>query len=135
MNSRRCLKIADRIDVLLQVELGRGIDLQRMVAEPLYIRDVLLVCDAHRGHELADLARQYRAALAETPEPDPAEERAATPSGWGAVTSGFVSSLFDAFRPSQPASSLPPETMDHATRAERDRRTREGGLRPGRGRR
>ena len=135
MNSRRCLKIADRIDLLLQSELGRGIDLQRMVAEPLYTRDVLLVCDAHRGHELADLARQYRAALAETPEPDPAEERAATPSGWGAVTSGFMSSLFDTFRPSQGAPSLSPETLDQASRAEHERRARQGGLLPARWRR
>jgi hypothetical protein len=135
MNSRRCLEIADRIDALLQDELGRGIDLQRMVAEPLYRRDVLLVCDAHRGHELADLARQYRAALAGTPEPDAAEERAAAPSGWGAMTSGFVSSLWDAFRPSQPTSSLPPETLDQASRAESEKGRREGGFLPGRGRR
>jgi hypothetical protein len=135
MNSRRCLKIADRIDVLLQSELGRGIDLQRMVAEPLYTRDVLLVCDAHRGHELSDLARQYRAAQAEVLESETVPESSAAPSGWGAVTSGFMSSLFDAFRPSQSASALPPEAVGHASRAERERLARLGGLLPERSRR
>ncbi len=127
MNARRCLTIADRMDVLLQAELGLGIDLQRLVGDALYARDVLLVCDAFHGHELADLARQFRAALDEAPAQDDAAPAAA--AGWGARSSGFMSSLLDAFRPSQPSTTLPPETLDEATRADHARRGRSWGLR------
>lgn len=54
------LKIAQRINLLLQRELAQGIDVQRMLAQPLYARDVLLVCDAVRGSDLAMLAQQFR---------------------------------------------------------------------------
>lgn len=118
MNSQRCLRIADRIDVLLQERLGCGIDLQRMMAEPAYRRDVLLVCDAHRGEELAKLARQFRDAAAEMvsgePSPSPSDDSA---------PGGIASSQFDASRPSDPASStLPPD--DPVARAELQRRAR-----------
>jgi hypothetical protein len=53
-------KIAQRLDVLLLRELGQGIDPLRMLAQPLYARDVLLVCDALRGSDLAMLAQQFR---------------------------------------------------------------------------
>jgi hypothetical protein len=95
VNTERCLKIARRIDGLLRVELGCGIDPQRMRTDALYARDVLLVCDAHPSHELADLAREYRSA-ASAPAEGAAE--VPTPSGWGTTTSGFVASLFDAWR-------------------------------------
>ena len=54
------LKIAQRINLLLQHELAQGIDVPRMLAQPLYARDVLLVCDAVRGSDLALLAQQFR---------------------------------------------------------------------------
>jgi hypothetical protein len=54
------LKIAQRIHELLQRELAQGIEVPRMLAQPLYARDVLLVCDAVRGSELATLAQQFR---------------------------------------------------------------------------
>ncbi len=79
MDTARCLKTADRIAALLRAELGEDIDRRRLVLEPLYARDVLLVCDAHAGHaqpELAllpGLARQFRAALA---APHPLHRRA-----------------------------------------------------------
>jgi hypothetical protein len=114
------MKIADRIDALLQAQLGQGIDLQRMLAEPLYARDVLLVCDSHRGHELAELARYYRLAAAEMVD-DP--KRQQTSSGFGGATSDFMSSLFDGFKPSEP-SSLPGATLDAARQAEVQRRAR-----------
>ena len=127
LNTRRCLLIADRIDVLLQARLGRGIDLQRMVAEPLYARYVLLVCDAHRGEELAQLAQRYRAAALEEPAEPPA---AASEAGRG--SSGFLSSLFDALRPARPeASSLPPDDHDAAARDELQRRAHDRSARPG----
>ena len=62
-------KIALRMDVLLQRELGQGIDAQRMLAQPRYARDVLLVCDALRGSDLAVLAQQFRHALVSVEEP------------------------------------------------------------------
>jgi hypothetical protein len=67
MNTRRCLKIAAHISRLLQRELGQGIEPKRMVAEALYARDVLLVCDALRGSHAAQLAAIYRSAAAEAP--------------------------------------------------------------------
>jgi hypothetical protein len=57
-------RIAQRMSQLLQVEIGTGVEVRRMLAQPLYARDVLLVCDAMRGSELAGLARQYRDAEA-----------------------------------------------------------------------
>ncbi len=89
MNTRRSLKIASRISALLQRELGEGVDAARMVAEPVYARDVLLVCEAMDGSELAELAPQFRAALAEAEEP----ESAGAPSS-GFSASRFLSSLF-----------------------------------------
>jgi hypothetical protein len=85
MNHRHCLKIADRISALLVRELGQGIDRQRMLAEPLYARDVLLVCDAHPGSELAAQARRFRDAMAA------AEAAAEQPGG---IASRFLHSLF-----------------------------------------
>lgn len=57
-------RIAQRMSQLLQVEIGTGVEVRRMLAQPLYARDVLLVCDAMRGSELARLAQQYRDAAA-----------------------------------------------------------------------
>ncbi len=65
MNQRRCIKVASRIDAGLRAELGEGIDALRMVAEPLYARDVLLVCDAMVGSELQSLSSLYRQAAAQ----------------------------------------------------------------------
>ena len=65
MNTRRCLQIADLLNELLLRELGEGVDGLRMVAEPLCARDVLLVCDAMPGTELAVLSQQYRIAASE----------------------------------------------------------------------
>lgn len=89
MNARRCLKIATRIGALLERELGLGVDAQRMLTERLYMRDVLLVCDAHRGSELAELATWFRRSAAEMPADG------AAPSGFGA-DSGFGISGFGA---------------------------------------
>jgi hypothetical protein len=130
MDTPRCLNIADRIDALLQVELGTGIDRQRMLSDALYARDVLLVCDAHRGHPLAALARDFRAAAAEVPveaaaptpapAPDPMPPEPPPPSGWGGGSSRFMSSLLDAFRPSR----LPPDDAEPPAPAEPPPRTR-----------
>lgn len=97
MNKRHCLKIADRISALLVRELNQGIDRQRMVAEPRYARDVLLVCDAHPGSELATQAQHFREALAAAQAADDKP---------GGVASRFFNSLFGdgpAPRPAGPA--------------------------------
>jgi hypothetical protein len=90
MNARRCLKIATRIGALLEREIGLGVDTQRMLTERLYMRDVLLVCDAHRQGEkaeLAELATWFRRAAAEVPADG------GPPSGFG-LDSGFGPSGF-----------------------------------------
>jgi hypothetical protein len=64
MDKQRCLKLALRIDVGLHAALGEGIDAKRMVAQPLYARDALLVCDALAGTDLPALAAAFRKAAA-----------------------------------------------------------------------
>ena len=86
MNPRRCLKIAQHMNARLLTDIGQGIDAPRVLADALYARDVLLVCDAMRGSELATLAQLYRAA--EKAEPDDVDARPS--SGFGA----FISSIF-----------------------------------------
>ncbi len=54
------LQIATKIHFFLLRELGQGIDVERMLTHRRYERDVLLVCEACKGTELAGLARQYR---------------------------------------------------------------------------
>ncbi|MDE2368888.1 MAG: hypothetical protein KGN16_07935 [Burkholderiales bacterium] len=93
MNKRRCHRVAGRIHLRLMAELGEGIDTERMVEDPLYARDVLLVCDALRGSDLAQLAVMYRAALRAEPRPEPtaaplpetAAAESTPPSTWGSI--------------------------------------------------
>jgi hypothetical protein len=110
MNISLSIKLAERISVLLLAELRHGIEPRRMVAEPLYARDVLLVCDACLGTELPALAQQFRAATAEPSEvpADRAPQAAPRPlaarptaartvapgTGRGFGASRFISSLF-----------------------------------------
>jgi hypothetical protein len=68
MDMHLCFKLAVRIDAGLLAVLGEGINAKRMVSQPLYARDVLLVCDALIGTELQALAVQFRQAAA--PEPN-----------------------------------------------------------------
>ncbi len=75
MNAQRRLKIAGRISALLEHELREGIDAPRMVVEPLYARDVLLVCEALPGTEGPMLAAQFRAADSLPPEQRPVPGR------------------------------------------------------------
>lgn len=123
MNARRCLKIASRIGALLQQEIGVGVDAMRMLNERLYMRDVLLVCDAHRGHELAELASWFRRSAAETPAD------VAPPSGFGVdsvfPSSGYGSTADDPRRPPSPAAlALVRQQLEQQRAA-----ARQGGLR------
>jgi hypothetical protein len=103
MNTRRCLKIADRINALLLRELRQGIDRQRMVDEPLYARDVLLVCEAFPGGDLSSLAKHFRAAAAEVAE-SPAQSNGPI-SGFSA--SRFLSSIFGPISTLEPPPNKP----------------------------
>jgi hypothetical protein len=104
MNIQRCLTIAVRIKALLQFELDHAIDPQRMVDEPLYARDVLLVCDTFHDGDLASLARHFRTAAAEPPPAAAAAARQATAADrataarrrMGFNASRFLDSLFGA---------------------------------------
>jgi hypothetical protein len=60
MADERRQRIAERMHLLLVRELGEGIDVGRMLAQPLYARDVLLVCEALRGSDLEVLGKQFR---------------------------------------------------------------------------
>jgi hypothetical protein len=89
MDTERCRHLAERLHQLLLQQLGMGLDPQRMLNEPLYARDVLLVCAAHPGSELATLAWEYRDAAApasrpastRTPRSEAAPARTARPAG------------------------------------------------------
>ena len=124
MNTRRCLKIAERMDALLLPELGQGVDSLRMVAEPLYARDVLLVCDALPGTEGATLAQQFRMAADEKPENQGSAAAPSRPPSAGRRSRLFAASLgarlSSGFSMSNPGagSSLPPQVeADHVVMA------------------
>ena len=85
MDASRRFRIANRIGLLLRREFGEGIDCQRMVADPLYARDVLLVCDASPGSDLASLAQHFRAAAVEPADPGAGPGFDADASGFGAT--------------------------------------------------
>ena len=64
-STNRRLQLATRIHYALRRETGIGIDVGRLLKQPLYARDVLLVCDACSGHDLPRLARAFRGAMQE----------------------------------------------------------------------
>jgi len=92
LDTRR--QLANRIHLLLRRELGQGIDVVRTLADPLYARDVLLVCDAMPGTEQASLAQQFRGI--EPPDRTPPSGDGEAPSGtlsrWPQDQSDFVAS-------------------------------------------
>jgi hypothetical protein len=102
-------RIAQRISLLLHQELGQGIDIKRMVTSELYARDVLLVCDALRGSDLAELSRLYRLA-AEREAEDEASGHSSIPPAWSdsrpsqpsSRSSIWPSSWFKPSRPGKP---------------------------------
>ena len=55
------LQFAHQLHQSLMRELGHEIEIERLVSDARYARDVLLVCDACPGTELANLAAQFRA--------------------------------------------------------------------------
>ena len=123
MNTRLCLKIAGRIDAGLQRELGEGIDLARMLADPTYTRDVLLVCDAFGDGDLRTLAQDFRAAATAQGADASAGSHEGEPSGFS--PSRFFNSLFGSN-----LGSGPPAHGEHGSASKA--RQRGGFLRRGR---
>lgn len=81
------MQLAARMHGLLLHELGQGIDVEQMLNSERYARDVLLVCAAYKGSELASLAQQY---LHTVPLPaPPLAGHARRPTEWSRNTSGF----------------------------------------------
>jgi hypothetical protein len=92
-------QLAQRIHQVLAHEIDHAIEVERLLTDPRYARDVLLVCDALPGSEAPPLARQFRA----LPLPPPPAANAAAagqptggapghaqqPTDWSRDTSGF----------------------------------------------
>ncbi len=71
MNANLRLQLANRIHLMLMRELGQGIDVAALLRQPVYARDVLLVCEALEGTDGPALARQFRAGAPVEPGPAP----------------------------------------------------------------
>ncbi len=119
MNSRRCLRIAERLQQPFESQLGIAIDPQRMLADDSYAQDVLTVCEAQTGSLLATLAQQYRLAAAEPPAPG--DGYAPDSSLFGGDSTGFGAS-----RP------LSNSVYDQERQAARAARKSPGWMSPGR---
>ena len=102
--ANRRLQVATRIHYALMREIGFGIDVGRLMKQPLYARDVLLVCDTCSGHDLRRLATAFRGLTA-------AEAEGGDSSG----ASQFASSLFQTS--SQPATEAPQSTSPESVPA------------------
>jgi hypothetical protein len=86
------LQLAQRLHQVLLREIDHAIEVERLLTDAHYARDVLLVCDALAGSEAPPLARQFRAL------PPPAADLAGGPGApghaqqstdWSRDTSGF----------------------------------------------
>ena len=86
--------IAQSISRLLELDLGKGVDARRMLNDPLYARDVLLVCEAQPGSELESLARRFRDAPAfRMRDPAPPTTGGVPSTGFGVSRPGVPSEL------------------------------------------
>ena len=83
------LQLAQHIHILLLREIDHAIEVERLLADPRYARDVLLVCDAVPGGELQPLARLFRDASLPQAGPPDAPGHAPQANDWGRDTSGF----------------------------------------------
>ena len=93
------LQIAQRIHQVLVREIDHAIEVERLLTDAHYARDVLLVCDALAGSEAPPLANQFRlmplplpmpvAAAAAASGPVGAPGHAQQPTDWSRDTSGF----------------------------------------------
>ena len=88
--------IAESISRRLERALGTGVDARRMLNDPLYARDVLLVCEAEPGSELHRLAQLFRKAPAfRMRDPLPQAQGGAPSTGFGASRPGVPTDFSD----------------------------------------
>jgi hypothetical protein len=80
------MQLAQRIHQLLEKEIEHTIEPERLLADPRYARDVLLVCEAVPGVELRALAGLFREASASEPR---SPGHAPQANDWSRDTSGF----------------------------------------------
>lgn len=85
------LRIAARIHFLLKRDLGEGINVSAMLADPNEAREVLFVCQASGNRELVSLARQFVQAgkLAQLAEAAPLPGQTPQDMVWARHSSGF----------------------------------------------
>jgi hypothetical protein len=109
--ANRRLQLATRIHYALMRELGFGIDVGRLMKQPLYARDVLLVCDGCSGHDLPRLAIAFRGLT--TAEAEGIDAAGASQFASSLFhTSALPASQFPSARSAADApQSLPPESV------------------------
>jgi len=83
------LQLAQRIHKLLLREIDHAIEVERLLVDPRYARDVLLVCEAVPGGELVPLAGLFRDASRPVAGQPDLPGHAPQPNDWGRDTSGF----------------------------------------------
>ena len=83
------LQLANQINSLMLRELGQGIEVEHMLADDRYARDVLLVCQALRGTELAVLAAEFHGASAQWRHANGSPGHVHQSTDWSGDTSGF----------------------------------------------
>ena len=83
------LQLAQHIHQLLLREIDHAIEVERLLADPRYARDVLLVCEAVPGGELQPLASLFRAASRPVAGQTEAPGYVPQAEDWGHDTSGF----------------------------------------------
>ena len=87
------LQLAQCLFQSLLRELDHSIEVERLLGDPRYARDVLLVCDASAGSELPALAALFRAS--------------APPVGRRASATSAAGSTPEAVRPAAPQPAVP----------------------------
>jgi hypothetical protein len=83
------LQLAQRIHQLLLREIDHAIEVERLLTDPRYARDVLLVCDAVPGGELQPLVSLFREASHPVSGQPDEPGHAPQPNDWSRDTSGF----------------------------------------------
>jgi len=112
-SANRRLQIATRIHYALKRELGCGIDIGRLLKQPLYARDVLLVCDASEDNDLRRLAAAFRGITTALLHDVSGTGASSTFGVTGLPTSSFAASTYEvaaAADASSRSSSLPSAT-------------------------
>ncbi len=83
------LQIAQLLHPLLQREIGHSIEIERLLGDPRYARDVLLVCDALPDSALRALAAAFRASMPVIGATAPGSARRPTDHGLSRDSTGF----------------------------------------------